>query len=150
MKSAFYFCRFSLAIVLIVAACHASFAEEAKSDRDHQTGIGEVEKLLRQRLQVLIEAARLQQEAYKAGEVRFDAVASLQLDVLAARLELAKKSDERIKIRRETLEMAAQIEKFTTRLLRANEATQVDVLKAKALRLRAEADLKREQSKVDD
>ncbi len=150
MKFAFYFCRFPLAIVLIVAAFHASFAEGSNPDRRQQARNGEVEKLLRERLQVLIEAARLQKQAYNAGQVRFDAVASIQLDVLAARLELAKKSDERIKIRRENLEIAAQIEKFTTRLLRAGEATRVDALKAKALRLRAEADLKREQSKVDD
>ena len=108
-----------------------------------------VEKLLRERLALLVEAAKLNRAAYANAEVGFGEVASSQMDVLAARLELANTSAERIEIRRDMLEIAKQMEKVATQLLNRAEAPRVDMLKAKALRLQAEAELKREQLAVD-
>ena len=125
-------------------------AEEASHDHQHQGrdshGISApVEKLLRERLEVLVQVAQLQQKAYETGEAGFEDVSSAQTDVLVAHLELVETVEERKNIRQQMLDVSRQIEDTTNQLFQAREATQVDVLKAKALRLRAEADLAREQ-----
>lgn len=105
----------------------------------------DVKKLLGERLQTLVEIAKLQEQAYKQGRSSLDAALSAQADVLYARLELAKTPAERITIREELLGAARQLQEVTDRMFQAREASQVDLLKAKALRLRAEADVIQER-----
>lgn len=104
-----------------------------------------VAKLLDERLALLGEIVELYQAAYKSSEVSFDAVASAQRDLLQARLELANSANERVKIRREMVQVSQYIEKVTKQLFQAKQTSKPDMLKATASRLRAEADLKREQ-----
>ena len=121
-------------------------AENAAAPDARNDTADQVEKLLRERLQLLIEAAELQQAAYQRAEVGFDAVASAHLDALSAHLELAKSVEERLKIRRQMLNVAQQLEEARVRLVEAREVGQAELLKAKAIRLRAEIDLLREGS----
>ncbi len=129
---------FVSAFLILLTACSATAGEIPQT-------VDNVEKLLHERLGMLVEIAKLQLQAYQQGESNFEAVLSAQTDVLSARLELAKTVEERIMIRKNLLETARQLEEVTTRLVQAREASQIDVLRAKALRLRAEADLLRER-----
>ena len=54
-------------------------------------------------------------------------------------------ASERVKIRREMVQIARHIENVTKQLFHAKQMSKPDMLKATVLRLRAEADLKREQ-----
>jgi len=105
-----------------------------------------VETLLKKRLDVLQQIAKLRRAAYLAGEAGVNSVIQSQLDVLHAKLELAGKPAERIAIRKEILKQARDLEVVAGKRYQANAATQIDLLAAKAFRLRAEADLLREQS----
>ena len=121
--------------------------QQQKATSTIDTKSDDVEKLLRERLQTLVEVARLQEQAYKQGESSFDSVLSAQTEVLTARLELAKTPPERISIREELVAAARQLQDVTERKYQAQQATQTDVLRAKALRLRADADLLQERGK---
>ena len=105
----------------------------------------EVEKLLRQRLVVLEEAAKLTQEAYRAGQTNFTGTLAAQQAVLEAKLELAKGAAERVLVREEMLKNAQALEQITEQLASAAEVSRMSLLGAKANRLRAEADLLQER-----
>jgi outer membrane protein TolC len=110
------------------------FAQERSLD-------GDVEKILRERLSVLEEAARLSREAYRAGQTDFHGTLAAEQAVLEARLELAGTKEERVKIREEVLKNAESLEKATEELFKAKEASHINLLSARASRLRAAADL---------
>ena len=101
----------------------------------------EVEKLLRQRLVVLEEAAKLTQEAYRAGQAEFAGTLAAQQSVLEAKLELAKGVTERLQVREEMLKNAVSLEQTAEQLVKAAEAPRMNLLTAQANRMRAEADL---------
>jgi|GEM_PF-2962540 len=105
-----------------------------------------VESLLKKRLDVLQQIAKLRRAAYLAGEAGLNSVIQSQIDVLHARLELAGKPAERIVIRTAILKQARDLEAVAKKRFEAKAATPVDMLRAQAFRLRAEADLLREQS----
>jgi outer membrane protein TolC len=102
--------------------------------------------ILQERLAVLSEIATLQRKAYEAGEVQLPAVLSAESDVVSAKLELAPTAAERIAILETMVENARELEEVAERLAEAREATTVDHLKAKAFRLRAQAELVRARS----
>lgn len=143
-----------LALAVIVALCNASGAFGASIQNGAaiipavagQDAKADAKELLRERLRLLGEVARLQREAYSQGEATFDAVVSAEFEVLNARLELAATAAERITIRGAMLDSAIQLEKIVAQLLKEGQATPIDVLRAKCLRLRAKADLLREDA----
>ena len=101
----------------------------------------DVEKILRERLGVLEEAAKLQREAYRTGQTDFHGTLAAELAVLEARLELADSKEERVKIREEVLKNAEALEKVTEELVKVAEGPRMNLLGARASRLRAAADL---------
>ena len=101
----------------------------------------EIEKVLRERLAVLQEAAKLRREGYQAGEVTLTSALASDQDVLQAELELAKSVADRVRIREETLKTAETIEKAVAELVKRNESPRTDLLSARANRLRVSADL---------
>ncbi len=129
-----------LSLILICCSLQPSTAES----KEVSTESDEVAKLLRKRLDVLREIVKIQRAAYMMGQVRFDAVVKSQIDVLDAQIELAKSPIERIAIRKNLVQQAMQMEKFTKQLFDGMQAGRADLLKAQAFRLRAQADLKRE------
>ena len=117
------------------------FAQESSQDP-------EVEKILRERLGVLEEAAKLRREAYLAGQSDFLGTLTADQAVLEARLELAASQEQRVQIREEMLKSAESLEKATEELVKAAEAPSMHLLGARASRLRAAADLLLERKKV--
>jgi outer membrane protein TolC len=101
----------------------------------------DVEKILRERLVVLQEAAALQREAYRSGTASLTSLLATDQDVLEAELELAKSARDRVRIREEMLKLAETLEKAAEQLAKAKEAPRTDLLSARASRLRATADL---------
>lgn len=104
-----------------------------------------VADLLQERLQVLTALARLQQAAYQSGAAPLNDVLAAEGEVLSAKLELAKTKAERLEILEQIVANARQIEDITQALFAAQSGGQADVLRAKAFRLRAQADLLRER-----
>jgi outer membrane protein TolC len=103
----------------------------------------DVEKLVRERIGVLEEIVTLQRHQYRHGEGGVEAVLAAEREVLTAKLELAKTRAERIALLEHQLRNAQDLEKITQRLFEVKQANRVDLLKAKALRLQAEAELLR-------
>ena len=101
----------------------------------------DVEKILRERLVVLTEAFKLQQESYRKGEGSFERVLGAARVLSDARLELAGNAQERIKIREEIVANARALEETVRKIFEGQQGSQADLLNAKASRLRAEADL---------
>ena len=101
----------------------------------------EVEKILRERLGVLQEAATLRREAYRSGTVDFSSTLAAESAVLEAELELAKSGPDRVRIREQMLKNAETLEKAAEELVRSAESPRSDLLSARANRLRAQADL---------
>jgi len=115
----------------------------------HGQGIApEVEKILRERLIVLQEAAKLQREAHRTGSAALTTTVEMDNAVLEAELELATTKGERVRVREEMLKIAESLETTVSQLAKANEVTSVDVLRARANRLRAAADLAIERNSL--
>ena len=129
------------AVTVLSGLIAAPNAEKPSSDQRQQ-----VEDLLNERIKVLEQIVNLQQAAYQRGGAGIDEVLSAQIDVFVARLELAKTRQERIALRRNLAEAAKVLEAAAKQRFEHRAGTEQDYLKAKALRLRAQADLLRERA----
>ena len=101
----------------------------------------EVEKILRERLTVLEEAVKLRSEAHRTGSATLSSMLVANQAVLEAELELASKAADRVRIRKDLLKNAEMLEKAVEELVKSAEAPRMDLLSARANRLRAKADL---------
>lgn len=140
---------FLVASVVICAAAASvalKAADTAKSAAKPAEEPGDVEQLLKERLQVLQEIVDFQERAYRQGEAAFPSVLAAHEAVLSAKLELAKMPRDRIAILEGLLKSARELEKVTAELVKTREVPRVDYLKAVAQRLRVQADLARERS----
>ncbi len=126
------------ALILLLTSGVLSAAEEPKSP-----SADAARDVLKERLTVLAEIVELQRKAYELGEVQFNSVLTAETDLLSAKLELAQTPAERITILETMVENARRLEEVVERLSQAREATAMDRLKAKAFRLRVQADLLR-------
>ena len=124
----------AIAVLLALLLVQPAVAEDRSIDP-------EIEKILRERLGVLQEAATLQREAYRSGTVGFSSTLAAEKAVLEAELELATSGPDRVRIREQMLKNAETLEKTAEELVRSAEAPRGDLLSARANRLRAQADL---------
>lgn len=122
------------ALLLALIPLQATTAQDRKLDPA-------VEKVLRERLTVLQEAAKLTHESHRRGSLAFTGVMAADQAVLEAELELAPNAAERVRIRESLLQHAQELEKTVEQLVKGGEAPQMDLLTARANRLRAQADL---------
>jgi outer membrane protein TolC len=126
--------RTVLALSLVLPLLSPVSAQDRQLDPD-------VEKLLRERLVILQEAAKLRREAYRTGTTSLTSTLATDGAVLEAELELAKTPAERVKVREEMLKNAETLEKATEQLASAAETPRMELLTARANRLRAAANL---------
>jgi outer membrane protein TolC len=133
----------ALLLLLRVAVLSADEQPNSRPNRDA------AREILQERLAVLSEIANLQRKGYESGEIQLNDVLASEADVLFAKLELAQTAAERIAILETMVENARRLEDVVERLAEAAEATAVDRLKAKAFRLRAQADLVRARSATE-
>lgn len=128
--------------IVVLTLNFGAIGQESKSDDSKKR----VNELLQERLTVLDQIAKLQRKLYEQGEASIDSVLTAETEVLVGKLELATTRDERIAIRESLVEISRQLEAIAKKTVEAAEGAQSDVLKAKALRLRSEADLIRERA----
>jgi hypothetical protein len=119
----------------------ASFAQEPAIDPD-------VEKILRERLAVLEEAARLLQQAYAAGQTSLAGTLDANKELFEAQLELARTPAERVQVREQILKNAETLEQAVEKIVQAAEGPRMNLLRARAARLRAQADLVQERKRL--
>jgi outer membrane protein TolC len=108
----------------------------------------DVEKILRQRLVILQEAAKLKREGYRTGSTALTSVLATDQSVLEAELELARSTADRVRVREDMLKIAEMLEEVTEKLASAAETPRMELLAARANRLRAAADLLLERKAV--
>jgi outer membrane protein TolC len=137
--------RQSIALFVLVGCCGTVAAQDSSLDPD-------VEKILRERIAVLQEAANLQRNAYRSGEGTFHSTLAADQALREAQLEVAKNRAERVRIREDMLELAETLERSARQLAAANQGTRMDLLSARAHRLRATADLmlERKAARISD
>lgn len=105
----------------------------------------EAKRLLQERRDVLRQIADLQGKAYESGQARFDSLLLAQSDLFEAELELAEQRPQRIEICERLVKTMEGIEAVTQRLHSSGEVGTVDVLRSKAARLKAQAQLASER-----
>src|SRR4029453_18541678 len=98
-----------LAFAFALLFLRPAFAEDRQLDP-------EVEKILRERLVILQEAAKLRREAYRTGSTSLTSMLATDQTVLEAELELAKTATERVKVREQMLQIPEMLEKATEQL----------------------------------
>lgn len=101
----------------------------------------EVEKILPERVSVLQEAAKLRRDSYRVGASSLRSVLTADGEVIEAELELARTSEDRLRLREKMLELAKSLESATAELVKSSEIPSIELLSARANRLRAEADI---------
>lgn len=121
-------------VPLLVAICAAWSPPIASRDED-------ATKLLQERRTVLQQVVELQRDAYRRGEAKVDFVLLAEMDLLEADLELAERPSHRIEIHERVTKAMQELENISHRRYEVGQASQADCLKAKAARLRAQADL---------
>lgn len=105
--------------------------------------------LLQKRRAVLSELVKVQTEAYRKGEAGIVAIVQGHQELLQVELELATDHDARIKLLKESVRLAGDLERIAEANYHAGHASAIDVLKSKAERLRTETDLLRERQRTE-
>lgn len=106
-----------------------------------------VAELLQQRRAVLLSLVEVQTHLYQVGKADIEAVVQAHQELLLVQLELAASRDERINLLKKAVHLAMELENLAQARYKAGRATQADVLKSQAAKLKAETDLLRERQK---
>ena len=105
--------------------------------------------LRKERRDVLRQAARQAEEAYRSGLIPYTSVPRITINLLNAELDLAPDRAGRVAVRERIVEQFKEIEKSVAQHVEAGLAgDQTDLLEARAARLQAEIDLLRESTDV--
>lgn len=134
-----------MAAALAVTAAFLTTASFTQGAPGPQANNQSVQKLLEERLSVLEQLVKVEVEAYRRDEVQFDSVADANRHLIEAQLELATGREERIRLWESFLKLMAETHKMAEASHRAGRGSLGDVLKSKAMRLKAEAELMRER-----
>jgi len=102
-----------------------------------------IKELLKQRLATVVEIDKLVQTAYRSGEAGVDQVHQARAALLSAQLDLAETKDEQIKVHLDLVRQAEEWSKVVAEMAKAQQATAIDVLKAKAHLLEAQIALEK-------
>ena len=132
-----------LGMVVILMTGAAFSAEQAQTKQ----GAGQAETKLRERLAVLEEIVKLEMAVFKQGEGSFLAVLLARRDVVLAKIEMTNDPNERIEVRTQHVQIAREIEELCQKGFEEKSISRLELLRAKAARLKAEADLADEQSR---
>lgn len=127
-------CR-SLAVAILLNLFLPQFANAQKKIDP------EVEAVLRERLTVLRDHAKLVREQFQLGTVTMGVVLEAETKVGFAELELAATAAERVRVREGLLKSAEELEKMIAAYVEGGRMSRTELLAAKAARLRTYADL---------
>ena len=120
--------------LLVISAINTAHAQAPAIDPD-------VEKILRERLEHLRYCAISENSLLKTARGSFDRLINANRLVLEAELELAKTPAERIEAREKLLKHAEELEETAVARLEAGLISTSEMRLAKAIKLRAQADL---------
>jgi outer membrane protein TolC len=135
--------RLGAAVALLLGAGRGLNAAEGEREASP------AEKKLQERVEVLEQIVKLEAAAFQAARTTFLSVLTARRELLQAKLELTKDSKRRIELLQTQVELAGQLEESAQRVAGAAELRTVDVLRAKAHRLKAEAELAEEQARAN-
>lgn len=122
---------------VILATIVSGFGDLPQADAQKSEVSDKIKELLKERLVTVSEVHGLVLQGYKNGEVSVDQVVHAKAALLNAKLDLAETKGERIKIQEEMVTLAEEWEKIVEQLAAGQQATRIDVLKAKAHLLEA-------------
>ncbi len=120
-------------------------AIQAHAQRPAKDPAAQLKSLMEERRDALQKAVNILNGYFQTGTVTLEVVVSAMTKSADAELELAKNKDERIAIYRKQVEFCRNVEKLCQARFDAGTVTEVDVLQAKAERLKVEIQLLREQ-----
>jgi outer membrane protein TolC len=134
--------------VLLGIAGSGSLSGDAPRARADEPKDARVKELLKERLAVLQEVAKLVAREYQAGKGSIDRLRRAQMAVIAARVELCDTDKERIAVLEEAVALARNNERLAAALDQTGNVPASDPLLAKADRLEAEIALERAKAKT--
>lgn len=114
--------------------------QDSKSD--------EARKFLEERKAVLEKLVEIHRQAAEVGAGSLDAVRLAQKELLEAELDLAEQPSERVEILERLVKTMQDREEYLEQLRNARGGSPIDVLKARAARLKTQADLSRERRQL--
>ncbi len=141
MKRAHFF----LLAVLTLATALIATAQTAKSEPGIDEASAKLDTLLRQRRETLGQLVKVTTEHYRTGRTTIDSVIRASRQLLNAELELAEDRNARLAIHAKRIALLKDFERIVQTQFKAGDATQEDILAARAARLEAEIQLLREQ-----
>lgn len=115
-----------------------------------QTGLsGAVKKLLTERRDTFRAIEELIRRRHEGGTVGPEEVVRASLPRLDAELELANSAQARLALREKQVQVARKLEEFVIRRFEVETVTELEVLHARAMRLKVEVALEREKNQVE-
>jgi outer membrane protein TolC len=109
---------------------------------------GRLKELLNERLTVLTQLVKASQSGYVTGKVPFERLLEAQRALLHAKLEMCESDKERIALLNDMVALTKEFEKTARARYESGNATQSDVLIARAAHLDAGIALARATAKV--
>ncbi len=109
-----------------------------------------LDELQRERQQVLAQLVEVQMRSYVQGDAGIEVVVHAQQQLLAAKLQLASNHQERIKLLKDSVQLARDLEDVVKARHKVGRSSVADMLLSRADRLRVESELVRESQKVKD
>ena len=107
----------------------------------------QIRKLQQQRAKVLRQSILLLRDQYAEGTVTAEQLVKTHVELAAADLELAETGADRLKALTDQRRMLAGLEEAAMARLRAQTATQSEVLTVRAARLKLDIEILREKAK---
>ena len=137
--------KFTVCFLLTgILALSLSFGSEPFfASRDDRS----LEDVLTERTKTLQQIVVFERISYQSGNTSFGSLVEAEQDLLEAELQQAQMKDDRILLRKKALKLAKDREKQIEERVKFGDRSKVDALKARAVRLKLEADLLRETNR---
>lgn len=137
--------HFPIVTLLTLGMALVAAVQTARPERGADEASAQLDNLLKQRRETLQQLVKVTSEQYRIGRSSIDSVTRASDQLLNAELELARDRSSRIAIHNKRIDLLKDFEKIAQSQFRAGDATQEDVLAARAAALGAEIQLLREQ-----
>jgi hypothetical protein len=134
------------ATVLFIAPARSQ--DNATTARKVPQADGKVKELQKQRLVVLQTMADVMDALFRQARVDADRLYKGKQLLLTAEVELAENDADRVKLYEKFVDMMKKYEELAAVRKQAAEGTELDILKAKAIRLEAEIALEKVKAKI--
>ncbi len=135
----------ALALVTIMLLSVGVLRESSALARDDEDNAAKLTDLLKTRRETLRQLLKVAEEQYRTGHSSFDSVVRASDQLIKAELELAEGYEATLALYEQRVGQFQTLENMATARYQAGQASQEDVLAARAGRLGAEIELLRAQ-----